>query len=438
MTKVARGMGLGFTTAAVAVIIVTAFLWVGPGAEALTKSAAAAILFDEQQVIDIYDRVSPAVVQVNVGRGSGRSLLPLGSGSGFLIDTEGHIVTNNHVVEGGGNIQIEFNSGVTAEATIVGRNPANDLALLKVDSSVVENVQPVPLGDSDALMPGQMAIAIGNPFGLQGSVTVGVISQLERSFSSDLGRPIANVIQTDALINPGNSGGPLLNSSGEVVGINTAMQVSPTGQGIGGIGFTVPVNTLKDVLPRLRSEAIVRPPWLGVQAADIDASTAERLDLPVDRGVYVIGVAPGSPAEDAGLIESGFDSQRQPNNAGDIITKVDGVTIGSTAELITELNSHEPGDLVTLTIMRDGETSEVVVTLGEWPQNNEVRRERRFERGPRPDAPDSPRDPFRRFFPPRGDDDDGFPRDFFERFFPSPRDSSDGTPGYHGKGQCQR
>ena len=438
MTKVARGMGLGLTAAAVAVIIVTAFLWAGPGAEAITGSAAASVLFDEQTAIDIYEGVSPAVVEVNVGRGSGRSLRSLGSGSGFLVDNEGHIVTNNHVVEAGGNIQVKFSSGATAEATIVGRNPANDLALLKVDASVVANVQPVDLGDSDALKPGQMAIAIGNPFGLEGSVTVGVISQIQRSFSSDLGRPISNVIQTDANINPGNSGGPLLNSSGEVVGINTAMQVSPTGQGIGGIGFAVPINTLKDVLPRLKSEAIVRPPWLGVQAGDIDSSTAERLGLPVDRGVYVIGVAPGSPAEDAGLVESGFDSQRRASDGGDIITEVDGVAVGSTAELITQLNAHEPGDPVTLTVIRGDATLQIEATLGQWPESNEVRIERRFERGPSPDVPDFRRDPFRRFSPPGGGDDEGFPRDFFEQFFPSPRDNSNDYQDQHGKGQCQR
>ena len=207
MTNMARGMGLGMTAVAVAAIIIVAFLWVGPGLGSLSNTASASVLFDEDLVVGIYERVSPAVVEVNTGYGSGSSLVRRGAGSGFLIDTEGHIVTNNHVVERAGSLKVKFSNGTTADATIVGRSPANDLALLKVDSAAVSGIQPVELGDSSVLKPGQMAVAIGNPFGLHGSVTVGVISQLERSLPSQMGRPISNVIQTDALVNPGNSGG---------------------------------------------------------------------------------------------------------------------------------------------------------------------------------------------------------------------------------------
>ena len=373
MTNLTRGISLGMTTAAVAAIIVVTFLWVGPGAEAFSTKASASILFDEQQMVRIYERVSPAVVEVNTSQGSGRNLMREGTGSGFLIDTEGHIVTNNHVVDGAGNVKIKFSNGNIADATIVGRDPANDQALLKVDASFVEGIEPIRLGDSSQLKPGQMAIAIGNPFGLEGSITVGVISQIGRDLPSQLRRPISGVIQTDALINPGNSGGPLLDSSGAVVGINTAIQVSPIGGASGGIGFAVPINTLKMALTRLKEDGLVRPPWLGIQARDIDAQLAERLRLPVDSGVYIVGAMPNSPAEEAGLIESGLGSRGRAAAGGDIVIAVDGVAVDSTAELIAQLNTKRPGDEATLTVIRGGQTLEVVVTLGEWPENQDVR-----------------------------------------------------------------
>ena len=374
MSNLAKGLGLGVTTVAVAVIMVIAFAWAGPGVDGFFNSASAAVLFDEQTVVDIYERVTPAVVEVKTGQGSGRDLRPIGSGSGFLIDTQGHIVTNHHVIEGVGNVKVKFSNGTTADATILGRSRANDLALLKVDSSLVEGIQPVVLGDSAALKPGQLAIAIGNPFGLEGSVTVGVISQIKRDLPSDLGRPISNVIQTDALINPGNSGGPLLDSSGAVVGINTAIQVSPLGGAVRGIGFAVPINTLERLLPQLKEEGVIRPPWLGIRGTGIDAQLAERLALPVDSGVYVVGVSPDSPVEEAGLIESGLGAGGRAKGGGDIITGVDGVNIGSTVELVAQLDSKQPGDQVTLTIVRGGETLELVVTLGEWPEDRDVGR----------------------------------------------------------------
>ena len=399
MVNFARSAGVGMAAAGAAVMIVVAFFWVGPGAGNFFNTATASILFDEDRVIGIYERVSPAVVEVEIVRGTGRNLLRVGGGSGFLIDAEGHIVTNNHVVEGADSIRIRFSNGTTADATIVGRNPANDLALLKVDPSVVQGIQPLTLGDSSGLKPGQLAIAIGNPFGLEGSVTVGVVSQVGRDLPSELGRPISNVIQTDALINPGNSGGPLLDSSGAVVGINTAMQLSPIDGTYRGIGFAVPIGTLKNVLPRLKTEAIVRPPRLGVRAAGVDAQLAEQLELSVDSGVYVVGVAPDSPAEKAGLVESGVGSRGRPAVGGDIITQVNGVAVDSTSSLVAQLNSSQPGDQITLTVIRGGEPLQVAVTLDEWPDNQDVRQQPRFERRPKPKGPTIPREEFRRFFP---------------------------------------
>ena len=415
MGSLTRGLGLGMTTVAVGVVVVVAFLWAGPGGAAFSP-ASASVLFDEDAVVSIYSRVSPAVVEVNTSLGSGPNSRRLGSGSGFLIDTEGHIVTNNHVVDGAGHVSVKFSDGTEADATILGRYPGNDMALVKVEPSVVAGIEPVTLGSSSDLRPGQMAVAIGSPFGLEGSVTVGVISQLGRDLPSTLRRPISNVIQTDALINPGNSGGPLLDSSGAVVGINTAIQVSPNGASRG-IGFAVSIDSLKTSLPRLKSENVVRPPWLGIQARDIDARLAESLSLPVDSGVYVVGVMPDSPAERSGLVESGVGPGGREAAGGDIITEVDGVGVDTTAELIAQLNLRQPGDRVPLTVIRGGETIQVVATLGDWPDPANSREERRTETRPRPSDP-NPRPPFDEFRPflPPGLDLDGL----FERLFPSP------------------
>ena len=404
MTTLGRVTGLGITTIAVMVIVVVAFLWVGPGARNIFSPASASVLYDEEQVVSIYERVSAAVVEVDTGHGSGRNLQLLGGGSGFIIDTEGHIVTNNHVVEGASRVQLKFSDGTTTDATVVGTNPANDIALLKVDASLVKGIQPLAFGDSSRLKPGQLAIAIGNPFGLEGSVTVGVVSQIGRDLPSELGRPISNVIQTDALINPGNSGGPLLDSNGAVMGINTAIQVSPAGAASRGIGFAVPINTVKSVLPRLKLESVVRPPWLGIRALDVDAQLSERLELTVDSGVYVIEITPGSPAAEAGLRKAGIGSRNRPASGGDIISRVNRVEVDSTAALIAQLNALRPGDEVTLTVVRGDATLDVVVVLGVWPEVGDLSSPHRFER-PQPPSPHGfPWEHFRDFFPRRDDD----------------------------------
>ena len=382
MTKAAGGLGLVLTAAVV--IVIVAFLWLGPGRDLYFNIASASVLFDEQGVIDIYELVSPSVVEVTAGRGVDDGFRGTSGGSGFLIDSQGHVVTNNHVVEGFSTVSVRFSDGAWVEAEVLGRNPAGDQALLKVDPSVVVGKTPVVLGDSSELKPGQMAIAIGNPFGLEGSVTVGVISQLGRDLPSAVGRRIPNVIQTDALINPGNSGGPLLDSSGAVVGINTAIQISPLGGASKRIGFAVPINDLKEVLPDLKAGNILSPPWLGIRAADVDSGLAQRLDLGLDRGVYVTGVMEDSPAEEAGLVESGVGDRGRPAAGGDVVTAVDGVDVDNTAELIAELNGKQPEDQVTLTVVRGDETLDVQVTLGEWPEEAEILK-RRWSR-PYPDS----------------------------------------------------
>ena len=304
MYGVSKAFALAITSLSAAVILVVVFAWQGPGLNNVTPSASAA-LFDEQLVQGIYEQASPAVVDINVDRKLEDSFNRLGFGSGFLVDSKGHIVTNNHVIQGADRIRISFMDGSSAEAETLGTNPANDLALLKVSAEAVKNIKPLTLGDSGDAKPGQLAIAIGSPFGLGGSITVGVISGVDRTLNSDLSRPISGVLQTDALINPGNSGGPLLDRQGKVVGINTAIQVSlndfnPRNLGRGSIGFAVPANTLVNLLPRLKENQVIRPPWLGITAASLEPLLVEALDLTVDHGVYVTQVMSGSPANKAG------------------------------------------------------------------------------------------------------------------------------------------
>jgi len=400
MEGVTKTFALAVTVVSAAVILIIAFAWFGPGLEGASSSASAA-LFDEQLVQEVYRRVSPAVVEIRIDRRGGDSFTRLGSGSGFLIDHQGHIVTNNHVIQGADRVRVNFQNGKSVEAEVLGTNPGNDLALLKVDSAVVEGIEPVALGDSSLALPGQMAIAIGSPFGLDGSVTVGVISGVGRTLDSDIARPIAGVLQTDALIGPGNSGGPLLNSSGEALGINTAIQVSRGGLDFlsvsrSSIGFAVPINTLADLLPRLKEKQVIRPPWLGISATGLEPLLVESLELPADRGVYVTQVIPGSPAEQAGLLASGNDFLLRPTGDGDIIVAVNGVPVDSVAVLITQLNEHLPGDGIALKVIRGGEEIEVLVTLGEWPEQVASRRSRNL---PKPDERGLPGHPAIPFIP---------------------------------------
>ena len=393
MKGVSKSFAVAVTALSVAVIFVIAFAWVGPGLDGTSKPASAA-LFNEQLVQTIYEKASPAVVDINVDRQMENTYGRLGFGSGFLVDSEGHIATNFHVVQDADRIRVSFQDGSSALGEVLGTNPANDLALVKVDSEAVKGITPLALGDSGAARPGQLAIAIGSPFGLGGSITVGVVSGLDRTLTSNLSRPISGIIQTDALINPGNSGGPLLNRDGEVIGINTAIQ-SNFGQmalrspSQGSIGFAVPANTLDSLLTRLKENQEVRPPWLGISAATLRPLMVEALELPQERGVYVTQVMTGSPAAEAGLVPSGMDQYGIPARGGDIITGIDGVPVTTVADLITQLNKHLPGDEVTLQVFRDGEGIDVTLNLGEWPEDTESARPRTV---PGPDEWSLPKD----------------------------------------------
>jgi 2-alkenal reductase len=331
------------------------------------------ILYNENTLVAIYERSIPAVVEVRTVTNdlSGvQDLFPfdfpipeqIGQGSGFIIDDDGHILTNNHVVEGASEVSVILHDGRSLDTEVVGTDRESDLALLKVDPAELDGISPLILGDSDTAKPGQMAIALGSPLGLEGSITVGVVSGVGRSITSETRRPISRMIQTDAAINPGNSGGPLLNSKGEVIGINTAIQTS-------GIGFAVPVNTAKSLLPDLLEGGEVKSPWLGISGIAINQELAETLSLPVDSGVYIVGVVPDSPAEEAGLRGSGSDERGRPTFGGDVIKAVDGEAVARVEDLIAYLNEKKPGEKISLSIVRGDESFTIDVTLGEWPEN---------------------------------------------------------------------
>jgi len=319
---------------------------------------------EEQLVINVYARVGPAVVCVTAQDRFGGCI-----GSGFVIDEEGHVVTNNHVATAAADLLVTLADDHTVPAEIVGADPGTDLAVLKIDVPLNE-LTVAALGDSASLRVGQRAIAIGNPFGLERTVTTGVISSLGRTLArDDSDFQLAQVIQTDAAINPGNSGGPLLDSQGQVIGVNTAIR-SLTGVN-SGVGFAIPVDTVKRVVPELIAHGRYRHTWVGIRGRTITPEMVEAMDLPTDLGVLVAVVEPGSPADKAGLRggEREVTISGLPMVAGgDIIVGIDGETVSDFADLINYLISNTSvGEVVTLTILRDGKQMELDVTLDERP-----------------------------------------------------------------------
>jgi S1-C subfamily serine protease len=328
----------------------------------------------EAQVEAVYDEAGPSVVHVTsivTTYGFFMQAIPQeGTGSGFVYDTEGHIVTNYHVVADAESVSVALAAGGIYTATIVGMDSSNDLAVLRIEA---ENVPaPIPLGDSDQLRVGQFVVAIGNPFGLDRTLTVGVISALSRVIESPDSSFIGQAIQTDAAINPGNSGGPLLDLQGRIIGVN-AQIVSPS-QASAGIGFAIPVNTVRRVVPQLIAQGHYPHPSLGVSILRFEADGAQLLrqagmEVPVDKGLLVAEVTPGGPAAKAG-IRAG-DRVVSIGNAqipvgGDIVTAVNGTPVTTFQELTVYLESEtQVGDTVEVTIIRDGREMTVKVTLAE-------------------------------------------------------------------------
>ena len=345
----------------------TATTAVTPGA--VSPGGPAASL--EGTAIVVNREASPGVVNISTSVGSTDLFLQAvqqATGSGFVIDTQGHIVTNNHVVQGAERLEVTFADGSTAEANLVGRDPATDLAVINVDVPA-GTLHPLKLGDSESLQVGQLAIAIGSPFRLQGTVTMGVVSSLGRDLRATNGRVIGGVIQTDAAINPGNSGGPLLNSAGEVIGVNSAI-FSPSGGNVG-IGFAIPVNAVKRWVPELVAQGRARHPYLGITGQTITPALARTLSLPAEEGVLLAQVAQGTPAATAGL--RGGDRQTRAGNVlvttgGDVITAINGNKLKKIEELTNYLDTvTRVGDQVSLTVVRGNETLTVNVVLAERP-----------------------------------------------------------------------
>ena len=292
------------------------------------------------------------------------------TGSGFVIDPEGHILTNNHVVEGANRISVKLGaSDTTYGAQVVGTDPATDLALLKVNAPT-DQLHPLNLGDSSKLQVGDSVVAIGNPFGLDRTVTSGIISALQRQIQAPNGFSISNVIQTDAAINPGNSGGPLIDSSGDVVGINSQIETGGGSNGNVGIGFAIPINTARDVVTQLENSGKVEHAYFGIEGGSITPDLARAVNLPVKQGVLVATVVKGGPADKAGIEGGNTSATIEGANVtlgGDIITKINGKAINSMDEVVAIVNSAKPGETLDVTILRDGSTKTVTVTLGDRP-----------------------------------------------------------------------
>jgi len=328
----------------------------------------------EAQVEAVYDLTGPAVVNITSRRYAYDFFMnPVpqeGTGSGFLYDTEGHIVTNYHVVENAEELSVTLADGRVYPATAVGVDPSNDLAVIRIEAEDLP--QPVVLSDSDGLRVGQFVVAIGNPFGQVGTLTVGVISALGRIIESPDGRFIGEAIQTDAAINPGNSGGPLLDLRGRVIGVNSQI-ISPS-RASAGIGFAVPSNTVRRVVPQLIAQGRYLHPWLGVGPISLTSEWAEALrqagmEVPVEEGLIVVEVASGGPADQAGI--RGPDQVVRLGNARipigmDIITAVNGEPLADLRELTVYLEAEtQVGDTVEVTIIRDGKEQNVQLTLAE-------------------------------------------------------------------------
>ena len=385
-----------FGSAALGGLIVGGLCWIAiaagwiasPGDEPAAAPALAATVSDPEEskrgltVNEIYDGASAGVAFIEAaGAEQAAPQTPFGgppapapeqraSGSGFVIDDEGHVMTNAHVIDGAGQIEVTLGDDEASyEAELVGQDNSTDIAVLKVDAPADE-LEPLALGDSSALDVGDPVVAIGNPFGLDRTVTAGIVSALQRQISAPDGFTISDVIQTDAPINPGNSGGPLLDATGEVVGVNS--QIESSTQGNVGIGFAVPIDTAREIGQQLIESGEVQHAFLGISGADLEPEIADVLNLDANSGALVQDVVPDSPADDAG-IEAGDASVtvggQEVRAGGDLIVAVDGESVSGMDDVIATVDSHKPGDEIELTLLRDGQERTETLKLTERPAN---------------------------------------------------------------------
>ena len=371
------GIFVGATVGSISVLIIFTALFILP-----TESDETTIQMQNQideinnllvieskalTLIEIFEKSEPGVVRVNIQRN--QTITETGGvGSGFVFDKKGHIITNAHVIENSIKTVVTFLDGRSYNAEIIGVDKYTDIGVIKVNADL-KLLQPLSLGDSSNLEVGEPITAIGNPFGLSGSMTSGIISQIGRLLPSGSGYSIPDVIQTDAAINPGNSGGPLLNMRGDIVGINTAIQ-STTGE-FTGVGFAIPSQTVAKIVPTLISEGQYKHPWIGISGRDIDPDMAKVLGLEDALGFLITTVVKDSPAENAGLIGSNKTIKlegREYSIGGDIIIAVDGIDIRKIDDILIHLQRVKTvGDDMDLEILRDGRTTNVTIVLQERP-----------------------------------------------------------------------
>ncbi len=329
---------------------------------------------DEQNNIEVYRATSPGVVYIQSTTMQtdffGMYSRPVeGAGSGSIIDEQGDILTNFHVIANAEKLTVSFGTGKTYPAKVIGKDPDTDLAVIRLLETPKDTLTIVPLGDSDKLIVGQKVLAIGNPFGLDRTLTTGVISGLQRPIRAQNGRPIEGAIQTDASINPGNSGGPLLDSHGRMIGINSQIE-SPSGASAG-VGFAIPVSIAKRIVPQLIRDGEIRRPKLGISTRDVE-SLQNQVRLPVTSGVLIVSVLPGGAAASAGL-RGVVQTENGDLELGDIIVAIDGEKVGTNDDLFKILDKHKLGESVSLEIFRQGSRMTVPVRLTEGPPANQRR-----------------------------------------------------------------
>jgi len=347
----------------IAIVIVLISLW---------STHAFSVTEDERNNIIVYDKVADGVVNITstaIQMDFFFNAFPTqGSGSGSIIDTKGYILTNHHVVANAQDLEVTLADESKWPAKLVGSDPDSDLAVIKIDAPK-EKLKVIPMGDSKNLKIGQKVLAIGNPFGLERTLTTGIISSLGRTIRSDSGTLMEDIIQTDAAINPGNSGGPLLNSEGEIIGINSAI-VTPSGGSVG-IGFAIPVNSAKRVVPELLSKGYVTHSWIGATIQSLIPEIAKVLKVKIERGAMITEVVKGGPADKAGL-KGGNQRVRVGNMivlvGGDIVVKADQHDVKTNDELIRYIREKKPGETILLKILKKEKYEEVKVTLAERPR----------------------------------------------------------------------
>jgi 2-alkenal reductase len=349
---------------------VPTFTAAAPPADGGATPSVEGLAQSQPELVELYNAVSPGVVNIQVFVNNGQGA-EVGAGSGFVLDGGGDIITNNHVVADAETVTVVFFDGTEAAADIVGTDPDSDLAVVRV-GSLPEGVHALSLGDSQSVQVGEWVVAIGNPFGLGTSMSIGIVSAIGRAIESGA-TPfrIPEAIQTDAAINPGNSGGPLLNLAGEVVGVNA--QIATAGVAANsGVGFAIPANVVRRVTPVLIASGAYQWPWLGVEGDDVNLLIAEANNLNSQAGAYIHNVVPGGPAEAAGLrgsANTGVVDGIEVPVGGDIVIEADGQPVNSFNELLTVIAAHHPGEEVALTVLRDGQPQQIAVTLDARPES---------------------------------------------------------------------